>query len=130
MHPCWRCALCRGLNLSTQPCRVPSLAALPQTGKTAFSLRRLAPSTLFSSSLSCISRISALYAPPPVLSRLAIWLMFRPMADRAAFIRLISVVSSWMIYPSIAIFRRYAPYRRVGSCAIFSSMSRFSSSVT
>ena len=25
---------------------------------------------------------------------------------------------------------RYAPYRRVGSCAIFSSMSRFSSSVT
>ena len=33
-------------------------------------------------------------------------------------------------YPSIAIFRRYAPYRRVGSCAIFSSMSRFSSSVT
>ena len=52
---------------------------------------------------------------------------FRP---QAAFIRLISVVSSWMIYPSIAIFRRYAPYRRVGSCAIFSSMSRFSSSVT
>ena len=38
---------------------------MPQTGKTAFSLRRLAPSTLFSSSLSCISRISALYAPPP-----------------------------------------------------------------
>ena len=34
------------------------------------------------------------------------------------------------LYPSIAIFRRYAPYRRVGSCAIFSSMSRFSSSVT
>ena len=34
------------------------------------------------------------------------------------------------IYPSIAIFRRYAPYRRVGNCAIFSSMSRFSSSVT
>ena len=31
---------------------------------------------------------------------------------------------------NIAIFRRYAPYRRVGSCAIFSSMSRFSSSVT
>ena len=83
-----------------------------------------------SSSLSCISRISALYAPPPVLTRLAIWLMFRPMADRAAFIRLISVVSGWMIYPSIAIFRRYAPYRRVGSYAIFSSTSRFSSSVT
>ena len=31
---------------------------------------------------------------------------------------------------NIAIFRRYAPYRRVGSCAIFSSMSRFFSSVT
>lgn len=74
--------------------------------------------------------ISALYAPPPALIRLVIWLMFRPMADRAAFIRLISVVSSWMIYPSIAIFRSYAPYRCVGSCAIFSSMSRFSSSVT
>ena len=59
-----------------------------------------------SSSLSCISRISALYALPPALTRLAIWLMFRPMADRAAFIRLISVVSSWMISPSIAIFRR------------------------
>ena len=32
--------------------------------------------------------------------------------------------------PPIAIFRRYAPYRRVGSRAIFSSMSRFSSFVT
>ena len=83
-----------------------------------------------SSSLSCISRISALYALPPALTRLAIWLMFRPMADRATFIRLISVVSGWMIYPSIAIFRIYAPYRRVGSYAIFSSTSRFSSSVT
>ena len=40
------------------------------------------------------------------LIHISIWLMFRPMADRAAFIRLISVVSSWMIYPSIAIFRR------------------------
>ena len=39
------CALPRA-ELSTQPCRVPSLAALPRTGKTAFSLRRLAPSTL------------------------------------------------------------------------------------
>ena len=46
IHPDGRCALCRGLNLSTQPCRVPSLAALPRTGETAFSLRRLAPSTL------------------------------------------------------------------------------------
>ena len=35
-----------------------------------------------------------------------------------------------VLYPSIAILRRYAPYRRVGSCAIFLSMSRFSSSVT
>ena len=36
-----------------------------------------------------------------------------------------SVVSTWMMYPSIAIFRRYASYRFVGSWAIFSSMSRF-----
>ena len=48
----------------------------------------------------------------------------------AFVISLMSVVSTWMMYPSIAIFRRYAPYRFVGSWAIFSSMSRFSSSVT
>ena len=35
-----------------------------------------------------------------------------------------------MIYPSIAILRSYAPYLCVGSSFIFSSMRRFSSSVT
>ena len=46
-----------------------------------------------SSSLSCISRISALYALPPALTRLAIWLMFRPMAESSEVNALISVVS-------------------------------------
>ena len=46
-----------------------------------------------SSSLSCISRISALYALPSVLTRLAIWLMFRPMADSSLVNALISAVS-------------------------------------
>ena len=52
------------------------------------------------------------------------------MEPRAFVVSLMSVVSTWMIYPSIAIFRRYAPYRFVGSWVIFSSISRFSSSVT
>ena len=46
-----------------------------------------------SSRLSCISRISALYALPPALTRLAIWLMFRPMAESSEVNALISVVS-------------------------------------
>ena len=46
-----------------------------------------------SSSLSCISRISALYALPPAVIRLAIWLMFLPMADSSLVNALISAVS-------------------------------------
>ena len=46
-----------------------------------------------SSSLSCISCISALYALPPALTRLAIWLMFLPMADSSLVNALISAVS-------------------------------------
>ena len=43
---------------------------------------------------------------PPAFNRLAIWLMFRPMAERVRVISLMSVVSTWMMYPSIAILRR------------------------
>ncbi len=41
-----------------------------------------------------------------------------------------ALINDKYIYPSIAVLRRYAPYCRIGSCFIFSSINRFSSSVT
>ena len=56
--------------------------------------------------------------------------MFRLTACSSRIYAFVSLRSTTRIYPSIAILRKYAPYCRIGSCFIFSSISRFSSSVT
>ena len=59
-----------------------------------------------------------------------LWLMFRLTACSSRIYAFVSLRSTTRIYPSIAILRKYAPYCFMGSCFIFSSISRFSSSVT
>ncbi len=65
-----------------------------------------------------------------IVSIAGLWLIFRLIACNSEIYAFVSVRSITRIYPSIAILRRYAPQFLTGSCFIFSSISRLSSSDT
>mgnify|MGYP007020197567 CR=1 FL=1 len=65
-----------------------------------------------------------------LFTRFAIWLTLTPIFCISAVMAFMSVWSTWIMYPSMAIFLRYAAMFRVGTSFIFSRIKSRSASVT